>query len=83
MKKVCVSSISHIPHVLDVRPPIRLTSLWAVWCIQSIHHVVQITNVNIGGNLEGVHRRKMNGPPEESPVINYSLEVPDQVQAKK
>ena len=25
----------------------------------------------------------MNGPPEESAVINYSVEVPDQVQAKK
>ena len=39
--------------------------------------------MNIGGSLEGVHRRKMNGPPEESAVINYSAEVPDQVQAKK
>ena len=36
-----------------------------------------------GGSLEGVHRRKMNGSPEESAVINYSAEVPDQVQAKK
>ena len=38
---------------------------------------------NIGGSLEGVHRRKMNGPPAESAVINSSAEVPDQVQMKK
>ena len=38
---------------------------------------------NIGGSLEGVHRRKMNGPPEESADINYFAEVHDQVQAKK
>ena len=25
----------------------------------------------------------MNGPPEDSTVINYSVEVPDQIQAKK
>ena len=39
--------------------------------------------MNIGGSLEGVHRRKMNGPPEESTDINYFVEVHDQVQAKK
>ena len=39
--------------------------------------------VNIGGSLEGVHRRKLSGPPEESADINYSVEVHDQVQVKK
>ena len=34
---------------------------------------------NIGGSLEGVHRRKMNG----STDINYFAEVHDQVQAKQ
>ena len=48
-----------------------------------MHHAVHSTNVNIGGSLGGVYRRKMNGPPEDSTVINYSVEVPDQVQAKE
>ena len=48
-----------------------------------MHHVVHSTNANIGGSLEGVHRRNMHAPPEESAVINYSAEVPDQVQVKK
>ena len=48
-----------------------------------MHHAVHSTNVNIGGSLEGVHRRKMNGPSDDSAVINYSVEVPDQVQMKK
>ena len=38
---------------------------------------------NIGGSLEGAHRRKLNGPHEESADINYFVEVHDQVQAKK
>ena len=83
MKKVHISCVSRIPRIFDVHPPIWLTSLWVPWCIQSMHHVVHSTNANIGGSLEGVHRRKMNGPPEESAAINYSAEVPDQVQVKK
>ena len=43
----------------------------------------RIILMNIGGSLEGVHRRKMNGPPEESADINYFAQVHDQVQAKK
>ena len=48
-----------------------------------MHHAVHSTNANIGGSLEGVHRSKMNGPSDDSAVINYSAEVPDQVQVKK
>ena len=48
-----------------------------------MHHAVHSTNANIGGSLEGVHRRKMNEPSDDSAVVNYSVEVPDQVQAKK
>ena len=83
MKKVHISRLSHIPHVFDVDPPIWFTSFWVVWCIKATHHMVRSTMANIGRSLEGVHRRKMNGPPEESAVINFSAEVPDQVQAKK
>ena len=82
MKKVHVSCVSCIPCVFDVCPPIQFMSLWVVWCIKSMHHTVHSTTASIGGSLEGVHRRKMNGPPEESTVINYSVEVPDQVQVK-
>ena len=31
-KKVRVSRVPRIPHVFDVRPPIRFTSLWVAWC---------------------------------------------------
>ena len=58
-------------------------SLWVVWCIQSMHHMVHTSKASIGGSLEGVHKRKMNGPPEQSAVITYSAEVPDQVQVEK
>ena len=33
--------------------------------------------------MEGVHRKKMNEPSDDSKVVNNSSEVPDQVQAKK
>ena len=33
--------------------------------------------------MEGVHRKKMNEPSDDSEVVNNSSEVPDQVQAKK
>ena len=48
-----------------------------------MHHAVHSTNANIGGSLEGVHRRKMNRPSDDSTVINYSVEVYDQVQVRK
>ena len=60
-----------------IPPIIRFTCLWGVaWCVKAMHHAVHSTSANI---LDGVHRRKMNGPP----VINCSVEVPDQVQVKK
>ena len=39
--------------------------------------------MNIGGSLDGVHKKKMNEPSDDSEVVNNSLEVPDQVPAKK
>ena len=33
--------------------------------------------------MEGVHGKKMNEPSDNSKVVNNSLEVPDQVPAKK
>ena len=33
--------------------------------------------------MEGVHRKKMNERSDDSEVVNNSLEVPDQVPAKK
>ena len=33
--------------------------------------------------LEGAHKKKMNEPSDDSEVVNNSLEVPDQVPAKK
>ena len=90
MKKVHISHISHIPCIFDVHPPIWLTSLWVVWCVKAMHHAVHSTMHHsheywreFGGSLEGVHRRKLNGPHEESADINYFVEVHDQVQAKK
>ena len=72
IKKVHVSCVSRVPRVFDVHPPVRFT----------MHHAVHC-NANIGGSLEGVHRRKMNEPSDDSAVVNNSSEVPDQVLAKK
>ena len=82
-QKVHISRISCGPRVFDVRPPIWFMTLWTAWCVESTHHMIHSTNVNIGGSLEGVHRQKMNGPSDDSAVVNYSAEVPDQVQVKK
>ena len=69
LKKVRVPRVPRLPRVFDVRPPIRFTTSW--------------TNANIGGTLEGVHRKKMNEPSDDSEVVNNSSEEPDQVQARK
>ena len=34
-EKVRVSRVSCVPRVFDIRPPIRLTSLWVAWCVES------------------------------------------------
>ena len=72
IKKVHISRVSRVPRFFDVHPPIPFTTHHAVHC-----------NANIGGSLEGVHRRKMNEPSDDSAVVNNSSEVPDQVLAKK
>ena len=33
--------------------------------------------------MDGVHKKKMSEPSDDSEVVNNSLEVPDQVPAKK
>ena len=83
IKKVHISCIPCVPCIFDVHPPIHFMTSWTTWCIESTHHAVHCTNANIGGSLEGVHRKKMNEPSDDSEVVINSSEVPDQVQAKK
>ena len=72
----CVSHVSHVPCVF-----MSMVYEFVDCVVRQVN--TPHGNVKIGGSLEGVHRRKMNGPSDDSAVINYSAEVPDQVQVKK
>ena len=62
--------------VFDVRPPIRFTTSWTAWCVESTHH-------EYWRELGGSSQKKMNEPSDDSEVVTNSLEVPDSQEARR